>query len=192
MGDLTDDYGWRVGMALRAVRQLHADSVRLLRDCDGKIGEGRRLATSGYAATAGLSNALGGCWMPEGAYRYYAAPGSHLGRVEAVCLCYYGEVVASDEPVLIVGRIDYHLDDGQQIEKVCDGWDLWYLLAENCADRPYRKVLSGSNVNWSDGKSFDGFRLIAVPLYSIESINDVVALMKECQASDSAPLRNST
>lgn len=170
MGDVTDDYGKRVGMALRAVRQLHADASRLLSDCDGTIGKGRRVCTKGYAATGGLSTLLGGNWMPEGAYRCYATD-TRPGRVEAVCLCFYGEVVAGDEPVLIVGQIDYRLDAGQELQELCDGWDLWYMLADNCPERTHGKVLSGGPLTWQDeGKSFDGFRLIAVgrPMFEID------------------------
>ena len=61
--------------------------------------------------------------MPDGAYRCYAATVSWPGRVEAVCLCFYGEVVASEEPVLIVGQIDYPPEAGQELQELCDGWD---------------------------------------------------------------------
>lgn len=185
MGDLSDDYGQRIGMALKAVRQLHADASKLLSDCDGIIGKGRRVCTRGYAATGGLSTLLGGKWMPEGAYRCYAASDARPGRVEAVCLCFHGEVVACDEPVLIVGRIDYRLNAGQELQELCDGWDLWYLLADNCPEQTYGKILGGGPLSWQDGgKSFDGFHLIAVPLFSITSMDDVVALMDRVRATE--------
>jgi hypothetical protein len=173
-------------MALKAVRQLYADASRLLSDCDSTIGKGRRVCTRSYAATAGLSSLLGGLWMAEGAYRCYAAdPQRRPGLVEAVCLCFLGEKVAKDEPVLVAGRIAYRLDDGQVLADVCDGWDLWYLFADDCPERTCGVVHSSGPLTWPDGgKSFDGFSLVAVPLYSISSMDDVVALMERARAGD--------
>jgi hypothetical protein len=179
MGDVSDDYGLRVGMALKAVRQLHADASRLLSDCDGTIGKGMQVCHRANVATAGMSTVLGGSWMAAGAYRCYAAaPDTQPGLVDAVCLCFFGAKVAKDEPVLIVGQITYRLEAGQPLADVVDGWDLWYLFADDCPGRACGEVYSSGPLTWQDGgKSFDEFRLVAVPLYSLTSMDDVVALM---------------
>ena len=185
MGDVSDDYGRRVGMALRAVKQLYADASRLLSNCDGTIGKGRRVCTKSYAATNGLSSLLGGGWMAEGAYRCYAAePDKQPGLVEAVCLCFTGETTAREEPLLVAGQINYRLDAGQKLHDVCDGWDLWYLFAGYCPVRPHGEVQTAGPLTYQDGsKSFDGFKLVAVPLYSITSLADVVALMDSVRSA---------
>ncbi len=192
MGDVTDDYGKRVGTALRAVRQLHADASRLLSDCDGTIGKRREVCGGRNTGTERLSSLLGERWMPEGAYRCYGpAAGEPAGQVDAVCLCFFGETVAKDEPVLIAGRIEYALDPGQGLEAVWSGWDVWYLLSHNCPERTHGAVLTGGPVTWTDdGKAFTGFRLIAVPLYSITSTDDVVALMERVRAADLRSVHN--
>jgi hypothetical protein len=186
MGDVSDDYGQRVGMALKAVRQLHEDASRLLSDCDRVLAKGKRVCTRTYAATGGMSSLLNGSWMAKGAYRCYAAaPDKQPGLVEAVCLCFFGEIVARDEPLLIAGQISYRLDAGQGLADVCDGWDLWYLFANDCPERRYDEVLWSGPLTWQEGgKSFDGFRLLAVPLYSIKSLDDVVALMNRVRAAE--------
>ncbi len=188
MGDVTDDYGRRVGMALKAVRQLHADASRLLLDCDGTIGKGLQVCPKGNVVTGDMSTVVGGTWMAEGAYRYYAAPtDNEPGRVDGVCLCFIGEAVAADEPVLIVGQVDYRLPEGQDIQKVWSAWDLWFLFTDNCQDRTYGHVLSAGPITWKkENKTFDGFRLIAVPLYSIMSMGDIVVLMDKVRAATPA------
>jgi hypothetical protein len=184
MGDVNDDYGRRVGMALKAVKQLHADASRLLSDCDGTIGKGKSVATLSKNATNGISFSLGRPWMAEGAYRCYAAdPDGRPGLVDAVCLAFFGEVTETDEPLLIVGQVYYRLDEGQKLQEVCDGWDVWYLFSGNCPERTHGEVLAAGPLTWQDGgKSFDGFKLIAVPLYSINSMDGVVALMERLRA----------
>lgn len=184
MGDVSDDYGRRVGMAIRAVRQLHEDASRLLSDCDGTIGKGLRVCPRANVATADLSTVLGGCWMAEGAYRCYAASETQAGLMDGICLCFLGTKVAREEPVLIVGQIAYRLEAGQGLADVIYGWDLWYLFADNCPSLAYGEVHSSGPLTWQDGgKSFDGFKLIAVPLYSIRSMDDVVALMDRVRAT---------
>ncbi len=185
MGDVNDDYGRRIGMALKAVRQMHADASRLLADCDGTIGKGKALAIRSNNATTGISYSLGRIWMAEGAYRCYAAaPDVQPGLVEAICLCFFGDKVATEEPVLVVGQVCYRLDAEQKLQDLCEGWDLWYLFAYNCPDRTFGKVLSDSLITWPDeGKSFDWFNLIAVPLFSINSMDDVAGLMDRIRAT---------
>ena len=110
VGAMTDDYGKRVGLALRAVRQLYADTSRLLSDCDAAVGRGKPLATKNTGAVKDTYWSLGKEWMPEGAFRCYSPePDARPGLVEAVCACFFGEKVAAEEPLLIVGRYTYRL-----------------------------------------------------------------------------------
>ena len=178
-----DDYGQKISAALRAVRYLCDDTSRLLQDCDGSVGKGMLLATKSANATSGLSYSLGRPWMIEGAFRCYSPkPDSHPGLVDAICVCFLGEKVATDQPVLIVGRDEYRLADGLRVQDVCDGWELWYLMGDHCDPRPMNALLSGGPVEWSE-RSVESFRLIAVPLFAITSIDDVVALMDNVRAT---------
>lgn len=181
----TDDYGRRVALALRAVQQLHQDAGRLLQDCDGTVGKGLQLATKNSSVTKDTYWTLGKRWMPEGAFRCYSPePGSRPGLIDVVCACFYGEKVAVDEPALIVGRYEYRLAEGVRVQDLCDGWDVWYLLADHCDPRPADELLSGGPVEWEE-RQVEWFRLVSVPLFSVRSMDDVVRLMERVRAAGS-------
>lgn len=179
-----DDYGRRVSQALRAVRRLHEDTSRLLQDCDGTVGKGLTLATKTTYVTKDSFWSLGKPWMPDGAFRCYSPdPTTRPGLVDAVAACFLGEKVAVDEPVLIVGRIEYRLGDGLRVQDVCDGWDPWYLLANHCDPRPSDVVLAGGPTELG-GRWVERFRLLAVPLFSVGSIDVVADAMSRVRSGD--------
>jgi hypothetical protein len=125
--------------------------------------------------------------MPEGAFRCYAAdPDTRPSVVDAVCACFYGEKVATEEPVLIAARYAYRLGEGVRVQDVCDGWDPWYLLADHCDPRPENEILTGGPVVWEE-RQIKWFRLITVPLFSVRSMDDVVGLMDRVRAAGAQP-----
>ena len=65
------EQGRNIASALMAVRNLHGDCGRLLRDCDKFIGRGRPSVFGSFVTkdlTYSVNSAL---WMAEGLYRYY-------------------------------------------------------------------------------------------------------------------------
>jgi hypothetical protein len=177
---MSDDYGKRMGLALRAVRQMHSDTSKLLQDCDGTIGKGRP-SVFGKTVTADLTyqiNALQ--WMAEGVYRYYVV--EPPGRVEGLCACF---ICANghedfDQPILVVGQIAYSVADGQSLRDVCDAWDLWYAFLNWNEDRRLGEVLWP--VPESDGR-IEAVKVIGVPLYTVKGIQMVNDLMEQVRSA---------
>jgi hypothetical protein len=81
---MSNDYGLRVGTAIRAVARLHSDTSRLLLDCDGTIGQGRTSIFKNYATSDLTWNVKANHWMAAGIYRYYDTSDIQPRTVEGV------------------------------------------------------------------------------------------------------------
>jgi hypothetical protein len=168
---MTENYGKRVGSAVRAVQQLHQDSSKLLLDLDKAMAGWK--SVFGNAATNGLNYSLGApSYMAEGLFRHYWRKESP-NRIRSVNIVFIDYQWRTDEPLLLVADIEYAVED--EARALCeDGWRPWYLYFER-------------NENWARGEvlMFDrpdkegriaAARVIAVPLYDISSIEDVTLL----------------
>lgn len=172
----SDDYGRRMGMALKAIRQMFADTSKLLQDCDGSIGKGKPLATKGNNATRDISYSLGKPWLAKIAFRCYAADQvGDPGLVEVVSAVFFAEQHELEEPLLLVGRLHYQLGDNS-LADVCDGFHLSSSFFQ-LGDRALNAVLENRQIVTRDA-SIDWCKVIGVPLYSIASMADVEALME--------------
>src|ERR1700722_1838486 len=69
----TTEYGTKIAGALKAVAQMHAETSRLLVDCDKYIGNGRPSVFGSYATRDLTYHYKATFWMAEGVYRYYPA-----------------------------------------------------------------------------------------------------------------------
>jgi len=86
--------------------------------------------------------------------------------------------------MFLIAQIQYRcenaLEDGlAAIKEICDEWDAWYLYF-NWGERIPDVVLTYENI---DSGRIESARLIAVPLFSIASIEQVVALSSRLDAS---------
>lgn len=164
--------------AVRAVARMHGDTSKLLLDCDKHIGKGRPSIFGNFATKELTYNVQAEYWMACGVYRFYLA--AH-NSVEAVTVAFWDESTA--EPMFLLSQIQYRsdsaLEDGlTAIKEVCDGWDVWYLYFDG-GERTPDTVLTYENID--DGR-IESARLIAVPLFSIASIEQVVALSNRLHA----------
>jgi hypothetical protein len=168
-------YGKSVGTALKIVRQLHWDTGRLLTDFDGRMAEWRSIF--GNTVTSSLSVSLAqGFWMAEGVYRYYISP-TDPGAVRGVTVAFEENTKRRVvEPLFLATRIAYHVEPGREIETVCNAWDIWNLFF----DKSERREL-GHVINFHDPypQRITRASLIAVPLYSIQSVEDAYRLLNE-------------
>ncbi|HXA04637.1 MAG TPA: hypothetical protein VNY30_07355 [Bryobacteraceae bacterium] len=174
------EYGFKIGQAIRAVAGLHADTSRLLVDCDKHLGKERKSLFGNWATRDLTYNVKANSWMPEGVFRYYEA-GSLL--VDVVTITFFvpessGDPAWAPEPLFKVGRIQYavpsKLSDEGSLKDVVNGWDLWWLFFKS-STRELNKVLTcGKEV---DGDRIAWARLIATPLVSIRHIDDAKRLM---------------
>lgn len=178
---MSEDYGKKMGNAIRAVAKMHSDTSRLLQDCDGTIGKDKASVFGSYATRDLTYNVRADQWMAQGVYRYYDASTERQGLVDGIMVYFFSRgPYDHQEPLLIVGRIQYHVESGAAIKGICQEWDLWYALFDWGAGLEVNKVLtpgSPDRIEW--------IRLFAVPLYSVKSMDDVVSLMKQVRKEQS-------
>lgn len=178
---MTAEYGNKIGTALRAIRQMHSDTSRLLQDCDGTIGR-HRPSVFGSNATRDLTYQFNAAqWMAEGVYRYYDAADVEAGLVEGITTAFIDKVKPErpEEPLLIVGQIKYKVEDGKAIAETCLGWDLWNVYFDGLPAAKTGTILFTKG--WQTGR-VDWVKLIAVPLYSVSSMAVVEELMAKVRA----------
>ncbi len=173
------EYGSKVAGALKAVAQMHSDTSKLLVDCDKQIGRGRRSVFGSYATKELTYNFQAEYWMAEGVYRYYEA-GPML--VDGVTVAFFhGQAI---EPLLLVAQIRYSYKPGDPEPPVlrdrCDEWDAWSLYFSWGESRELGKVHAYGG---SDAGRIEWARLVAVPLFSIRRIEDVVEMMDRVRAA---------
>jgi hypothetical protein len=187
---MTTEYGQKIAGALRAVAMLHSDTSKLLTDCDKQIGKGRKSIFGNYATRDLTYNVKADCWMAQGVYRYYEA-GPLL--VDSVTVTFFNAQVDT-EPLLKVSRIQYadtklgresaSKEGGPRT--VCSEWDTWWLFFVGTENRELGKVLTFTEV---DQGRIAWARLVAVPLFSIERIEDVAELMRKVVESAAEPTK---
>ena len=183
---MNDDYGLKMTQALGALRQMYADVSKLLVDADGSIGKGKA-SVFGSTCIRGLSQSYSNPnWMPWCVYRWFAdAGGTDPGLVEGVTAWFWDGHGRIAEPHLLVGQIRYELGEGQQLKLTCHEWDLVLAYAEWVGERVPGTVLCGRCPRQKPAVSW--FKVIGSPLFSINSMNDVVALMELARAAGPQP-----
>ncbi len=170
------DYGLQLGQAIRAVASLHADTSRLMLDCDKYIGKGRRSLFGNWVTRDLTYHVKADCWMPEGVFRYYEA-GPVL--VDAVAVTFFmskGDPETVLQPIFNVGRIQYTVPKAAKepdLKDLCNGWDLWWLFFKMNEKVKLGEVLECEN---ADSGRIAWARYIGVPLVSISSIEEAVRL----------------
>ncbi len=163
------DYGLQIGQALKAVARLHADTSKLLLDCDKHIGKRRRSVFGSFVTRDLTYNVKADFWMPEGVYRFYDA-GSLM--VDALTVTFFmpersGDPEAVPQSILTVGRIQYAdsaRTKGGDVKSVCDPWDLWLAFFRGGSKPQFQTILEGADL--ADGR-IAWACWIAVPLVSI-------------------------
>jgi len=169
----TTDYGKKVGNALKAIAIMHSQVSKLLIDCDGLFPEYE--SVFGNIATRDLTyNVKANFWMAEGVYRYWIKEANPLIGVTAM---FYSSEGRLEQPLLVAGQIQYLDDNAKTIKELCDPWHLWYGVMD-WAQSPscIGDVIELSN---PDGKgTIHYMRLATVPLFNIETLDDVKDLFK--------------
>lgn len=171
---MSENYGELVGGALRAVAQLHSDTSRLLVDCEKRIGDGRKSIFGNWVTQDLTYNLRAQQWMAQGVFLYYPAGERSVDAITVSFLQDY-----SREPMFLIARIQYagpenastEEDEFAVVKSLCKGWDLWYLYFRG--ERLVNEVIEYRN---AEKGRIELARAIAVPLYSIGSIEDVIQL----------------
>lgn len=185
-----DDYGRKVGQALAAVRRMHADVSKLLVDVEGTIGKGKASVFGSYSTRDLSSSYRDPRWMAWFVYRYFAAgDGADPSVVDAVTVWFFDNDRRIEEPHLLVGQLCYELEAGQQqVKGVCQEWDLARAYIHWAGPPTPNRVHVGRSPQ--DRAVVGWFKVIGIPLFTITSMDDVVALMKQVREADVPPLPN--
>ena len=174
MGEGSAGYGKSVGTALRMVQQLHLDTMRLLTDFDGHMVEWR--SVFGNNVTRDMSTSLPiGFWMAEGVYRYYFRS-AEPATVQGITIVFEDYQKRNDEPLFLAAGIEYHVQQGQEVAAVCNPWDIWNLFF----DKSEKQELGlARTYNDPFPQRVKRAGLIAVPLYSINSVEDAHGMLSK-------------
>lgn len=126
-----DGYGRKVGTAMSAVRQLHADTARLLQDCDGLMRtRGKRSLWKDPAYPVSPSAGAQG-WLTDGAFRAYVRDGGWDGSVTWVLAAFMDKNDDDlGEPLLVVGKAEYRARKKQPALDVVQKWDAWFATPD--------------------------------------------------------------
>jgi len=103
---MDENYGEKVGRAIRAVMQLHADIARLFRELDdAEYGGWDSVFGSGITKNV-PKDVKKSWWMPYFMFRYYRRPEAPSLVEGITCLFFQGNT-ALKEPMLLVSQVRY-------------------------------------------------------------------------------------
>jgi hypothetical protein len=164
----TTDYGKKIGSALKAIASMHSQVSKLLMDCDGLFPEYESMF--GNIATRDLTyNVKANFWMARGVYRYWIKEASPVIGVAAM---FYSSEDRLEQPLLVVGQIQYLEKNAKTIKELCDPWHLWYGVMDWAQSRS--RIGDVIELSDPDGKgTIHCIRFIAFRLFHIESLEDV-------------------
>ena len=168
------DYGKKMGQALKAVAIMHSQVSRLLLDCDSLFPDYESVFIN-YATRDLTYHVKADFWMAEGVYRYWFQQGQSLLGVTAM---FHGLEDKLEQPLFVVGCMDYLDITPQNVKQRCNEWDLWDAVTD-WAPQPPRL---GQVIDLSDPDSkgrIQNMRVIVVPLFQIENLDDVKNLFRK-------------
>jgi len=118
------DYGKKMGHAIMAVAKMHGQVSQLFSDCDSLFPDYESVFAN--IATRDLTyNVRADHWMADGVFRYWFQSGHSVPAITAI---FYHD--GQEEPLLLVGCIDYTDVNSQNLKERCNSWDLWWAIAD--------------------------------------------------------------
>lgn len=160
------EIGKQMGLAIQAVLRMQEDCVRLFRDLDKALDKLRPISGNTITAGTGYSMNAPQLYLPKLLFRRYAPSGSdHL--VLGVSAWFHNHPErASDEPLFIVGNVQYTPEAPDSNEESCRPWDPLAAFWDWGSARTFGQALT------VDPKRSTITKIVvaAEPLYSINSI----------------------
>jgi hypothetical protein len=98
------------------------------------------------------------------------------GEVHGVTVAFEDYSRRIDEPLFLAAAIVYYIEPAQDILAACRPWDIWELYFDKSAKRELGRVMEYTDPYPQRIKSA---RVITVPLYSIESVEDAHRLLDD-------------
>lgn len=158
--------GKQVGLAIQAVLRMQEDCVRLFRDLDKALNELQPISGNTVTAGAGYSMNASQLYLPKLLFRRYAPSGAkHLVLGVSVCL-HNHPGVPLDEPIFIVGNVQYTPEAPDSNEESWRPWDPSAAFWDWGSERAFGQALT------VEAKRSTILKIVvaAEPLYSIDSL----------------------
>jgi len=163
MGEL--DYGKKIGLAYKAILQMHKDAKKLLIDCDNYF---EQESIFGNTVTSSLSYSIqASYWLAQGLFRYWPQDND---ITNGATIIFFTEDEKVDQPLFIAGKIRYKLENNK-LSEVCKYWDLWNVSLNWSEEL---KINSINNlVTPGDEGRIEEITYIIKPLFQINEFKDV-------------------
>jgi hypothetical protein len=176
------EVGRQMTAALSAVRKMHFDCSRLLRDIDKEF-DGYRSVYASIATTDLSYDVKTGLYMAEGLLRHYAKDVSP-SQVVAVNIVFFDVGGKVTEPLFIIAKILYAapLEVATNRNKA---WDPWRAYLEWNKERKHGEIIVLEGPLKKD--SILRIAVLAVPLFTIDSetrAQDVVRRVRDFAFSE--------
>lgn len=174
---MSAEQGELVAIAFQTVRECHEGVRRLIVDLDGHMTKKGWCRIGDYdSVTADFTRAAKGPhWMAKRLFLRYANPDATPGIVEGVNIRFFAEQQQLHAPILYAGRCRYAPKVWDGVKKRRFYWDFengYGKWAETKAEE-----LGVVATCRNEAQCVEKMCVVAVNLYSIEKVDDVVALL---------------
>ena len=172
---MSNEQGVQMGLAMKAIINLHQDSVKLISDIDKHM-QGFE-SFYGNVVTQGLGSSISNRkYIADGLMRHYHRAGN-LSEMLGVNVCFYD---LNDpnfaEPILVVARTTYVPMDVDYAERYRRAWDPWYSFLSWAPARTYGEAISLSTPK--NRETIVNLTVAALPLYEVKTLAGAVGLIE--------------
>ena len=179
---MDEDYGKKVGQAIQAVLNLHADIGRLFRELDSNEYKGWQSIFGSFVTKNVPKDVKKPWWMPYFVYRYYRKE-KDPALVEGVTCCFFRGSQALTEPQFLVSQVQYKKPGH------CGAWDVLKLYEAKEGEVEAGKVIS---IAGEEEGTIQSARLLVVPVYSIGDRKQVTDLIEQVRQGAAEPVKEGT
>jgi len=163
---MESEYGKQLGIAVRAVLDMQADSIRLFRDLDKALDDLRPLLGNLVTTNIGSSINSNQLYLAAYLFRLYAPLGADH-RVLGLNICFHAHPNRHfEEPYFLAANILYDPATPDRPEQLQRAWDPWSAYLDWNTDWSYGKALEIAPRRGTIEKIV----VAAAPLYSVTSL----------------------
>jgi hypothetical protein len=167
------EQGKQVGIAIQAVLRMQADCIRLFRDLDTALSDLKPLSGNTVTAGTGYTISSPQLYIPQLLFRRYA-PLSAEHRVLGVSVRLHNHPKPPfDEPILIVGNVQYITEAPDNTEQSWRAWDPSAAFLDWSHEKSFGKAITVSPRR----STIEKIVVAAVPLYSITSLEAAIRVI---------------
>jgi len=166
--------GKQMGLAMRAVANMHSDCLKLFSDLDKNYPALKSFY--GNHVTMDMGRTIGRrMYLAEGLIRLYHLP-NRLADFLSINICFFDlKDPKFSEPLFVVARICYEEGAVEKSEQLRRGWDPWFGFLSWAPERKLGEAISLENPRQRE--AIEKMTLAAMPLMEIHAVSDATALV---------------